>query len=530
MPSWINHPVLELLRSLHLSLSLSIHTRPQGKVEIIDLSGRLTLGDATAALRLEVRKVLDRKSDILVNLAVVSYIDSAGLGQLVEGYSKATAEGRTMKLLNPHKRVDSLLHHQTEHDIRNFRGRSHCGCKLRPIGDNTQMHPPQFQDETISLQQKLARVQGLLEASRRVHSTIKLDDVLETVLEIAAKELEADGAFFASNTADLEPRGNVFGKVPDNWSRWTEFAAIAGYASAPLPGERGETVGHLVIYRPEPLTLEEADFLEGLGLQSSLAIGNAQHHEKMIEWERVKLDLDTARNIQRSLLPQTAPNIEGYTIGVRSTTCYEVGGDYVDVIPIPDGRWMMVVADVAGKGFASALMGATFRSTFRAMAGTGLPLAQMATRMNMLHWQEGLEARRRYVTAILLCLDPVKHTIEFVNAGHNPAFLMTGTGETIRIGASGPPLGMLPGMSYEIEEHALDLNGQLLLYTDGLTEVFQGEEEFGEDRLLELLTHKRTEEFLDYTWRTLTQFAGGARQTDDMTALYICRAAEGKTA
>ena len=91
-------------------MSLSIHTRPQGKVEIIDLSGRLTLGDATAALRAEVGKVLDRKSNILVNLAGVSYIDSAGLGQLVEGYSKATAEGRTMKLLNPHKRVDSLLH------------------------------------------------------------------------------------------------------------------------------------------------------------------------------------------------------------------------------------------------------------------------------------------------------------------------------------------------------------------------------------------------------------------------------------
>src|SRR3954451_20694779 len=137
-----------------------------------------------------------------------------------------------------------------------------------------------IQDETIALQQKLARVQGLLEASRRVHSTIRLDDVLAGVLETAAKELEADGAFFASNTlmsgeAAPEPRNNVYGEVPDDWSRWTEFAAVPGYCSAPMPGARGETLGHLVVYRSEPLSLEESDYLEGLALQSALAISNA---------------------------------------------------------------------------------------------------------------------------------------------------------------------------------------------------------------------------------------------------------------
>ncbi len=385
------------------------------------------------------------------------------------------------------------------------------------------MLPAGRRDETIDLQQKLARVQSLLEAARRVHSTIKLDDVLSGVLEIAAKELEADGAFFVSAATQLDARARVYGEVPDDWTRWTERGDMPGYASARLPGERGDTLAHLVIYRARDLSLEEADFLEGLALQSALAIGNAQHHERMIEWERLQLDLDAARAIQRSLLPHSVPDIEGYALAFRSTTCYEVGGDYVDAVLLPDGRLTVVLADVAGKGLASALISTTFRSSFRAIAGAGLPLDEVAVRLNQLHWQEGIEARRRYVTAILLCLDPERHRVEIVNAGHNPAFLVAGD-ERIKIGASGPPLGMLPARTYESEIFDVEEGHQILLYTDGLTEVFRDDEEFGEDRLLELLGASPMPGFLDHVWQTLARFAGGARQTDDMTALYLCRA------
>ena len=393
--------------------------------------------------------------------------------------------------------------------------------------------PAARRDETIDLQQKLARVQGLLEASRRVHSTIRLPDVLAIALEIAAKELEAEGAFFVSRDGQWESRVSAFGHAPDDWTRWTTDADMPGYASAPLAGERGEIAGHLVVYRQEALSLEEMDFLEGLALQSALAIGNAQHHERMIEWERVKLDLDAARSIQRSLLPQAIPDVPGYRVNLRSTTCYEVGGDYVDVAVLPDGRLMMALADVAGKGLASALISMTFRSTFRAIAAAGLPLEEVAAKINMLHWQEGTEARRRYVTAVLVCLDPANHRIEVVSAGHNPAFFLVAGREPIRIGASGPPLGMLPNRSYERESFEFPEGSELLLYTDGLTEVFRGDEEFGEDRLLGLFAGGCAGDFLDHAWSTLARFSGGARQTDDMTALHLRRmaaAAKGETA
>ena len=93
-------------------------------------------------------------------------------------------------------------------------------------------------------------------------------------------------------------------------------------------------------------------------------------------------DLDAARNIQRSLLPQKLPDIGGYSLAFRSVTCYEVGGDYLDIVEQPDGSILMAVADVAGKGLASAMMSTSFRAAFRAMAITGPPLDELATRMN----------------------------------------------------------------------------------------------------------------------------------------------------
>ena len=111
------------------------------------------------------------------------------------------------------------------------------------------------------------------------------------------------------------------------------------------------------------------------------------------------------------------PDIPGYNLAMRSVTCYAVGGDYLDIVPMPSGQTTIVVADVAGKGLASALVSVSFRSAFRAMVNSGIPLLEIATRMNLLHNGEGEESRRRYVTAIFLQLDPATDSIEVVNAG-----------------------------------------------------------------------------------------------------------------
>jgi serine phosphatase RsbU (regulator of sigma subunit) len=259
-----------------------------------------------------------------------------------------------------------------------------------------------------------------------------------------------------------------------------------------------------------------------------VALENARNHKRNVEFARVQQDLDAGRAIQQSLLPQRLPSIPGYSVGFRSVTCYELGGDYLDIVEQPDGSLLMAVADVAGKGLASAIMASSFRSAFRAMAVTGMPLDELAARMNQHHWAEGEEARRRYVTAIFLRLHPEAGEIEVVNAGHNPGFLIEPGAEAHLFEAAGTPLGLLPGMRYASERRGFRPGSRLLFYTDGLTEVFKGDEEFGPERLLEEFAKcpdERADGILDALWAAIEEFSDGGSQCDDMTALALCRRA-----
>jgi serine phosphatase RsbU (regulator of sigma subunit) len=226
------------------------------------------------------------------------------------------------------------------------------------------------------------------------------------------------------------------------------------------------------------------------------------------------------------------PQIPGYTLATRSVACYAVGGDYLDIVPTASGITTIVVADVAGKGLAPALIGSSFRSAFRAMVNSGVPLEQIANQINVLHYDEGEQSRRLYVTAIFLQLDPRTNSIQVVNAGHNPAFLVFAddpTGDSVRvqrIKASGIPVGMMPDSTYHAERYSLPAGARLLLYTDGLTEVFRGEEEFGEARLLQTFLDCKSpasEDVIDSLWAALAAFGDEKEQSDDMTAVVLLR-------
>jgi len=189
-----------------------------------------------------------------------------------------------------------------------------------------------------------------------------------------------------------------------------------------------------------------------------------------------------------------------------------------------------VVADVAGKGLASAIMSTAFRSAFRAMATSGLSLADIAIRLNQEHWGEGAEARLRYVTAIFLKLDEAAGRLEIVNAGHSPGFLTTARGFT-QIDACSAPLGILSGSGYVSETLEFPPGARLLLYTDGLTDQLDAKgEEFGPERLeSEFVNCAATSctGILDHLWERVFRFADGVEQGDDMTALVLCREAGG---
>ncbi len=373
-------------------------------------------------------------------------------------------------------------------------------------------------NETLGLQQQVARLQALLEASRQVHSTIQEREVLEQVLRICVRELEMAGAAFPC-------AGLSYGDVSANGAVLPSF---------PLDDRGGQRMAELVVTTPggRELTLYEADFIEGLALQAAVALENARNHKRNVEFARLQQDLEAARKIQRSLLPQSLPKIPGYSLSFRSVACYEVGGDYLDIVEQPDGSLLMAVADVAGKGLPSAIISMSFRAAFRGMAATRPSLAELATRMNQHHWTEGEEARRRYVTAIFLRLDPRSGEIEVVNAGHNPGFLLEPGAAPRQFEAAGTPLGLLPGMEYAAERASFAPGARLLLYTDGLTEVFRGDEEFGAERLLnEFCTWQsgKADGMLDALWAAVTDFSADGPQGDDMTALALCRCSPPET-
>src|SRR5579862_4525820 len=374
--------------------------------------------------------------------------------------------------------------------------------------------------QTTDLQQQVARLQALLEVSRQVHSTTREEEVLESVLRIVVRELEMAGAAFSNSALSY---GDAPQKGPDG-----NLYDVYRY---PLDDREGKRMTELIVVPPEgrAITLYEADFLEGLTLQAAVALENARNHERNLQWARVQQDLDAARNIQRSLLPQKLPEVAGYSIGFRSVTCYEVGGDYLDIVEQPDGSLLMLVADVAGKGLASAMMSTSFRAAFRAMAITGLPLDELATNMNQHHWREGEEARRRYVTAIFARLYPATGELEVVNAGHNPGIGIRPDGSSCLFEAAGTPLGLLPGMRYTSERCAFPQGSRLLFYTDGLTEAFRGDEEFGPERLMAHFSQCRSnkaDDILDALWTAIGEFVEGGPQGDDMTAMVLCRGSE----
>ena len=378
--------------------------------------------------------------------------------------------------------------------------------------------PPHLAPHSLSLEEQIARLQALLEASRQVHSTIAVDEVLAQTARILVRELEVEGAIFLSPSTGAPIA--FYGTPPP--------PPYTGCAQYPLLAKDATPLAHLVVQTGEgcELTLYEQDFIEGLVLQAAVALENAMYHERDLQWARVQQDLDAARGIQRSLLPKAMPVIAGLSLAARSITCYEVGGDYLDVVPMPDGSHLFVVADVAGKGLASAIVATSFRAAFRSLATQPQPLSleEMVSRVGQQHWEEGTEARRRYVTAIFARLHPDGNSLEAVNAGHNPAALVSPMGQVRMIEASGTPLGLLPGMRYSAETLEFPPGSRLLLYTDGLTEVFCGEEEFGCERLTESFREgpvSNAEESLELLWAQLQRFSSGGPQTDDMTALAV---------
>ena len=248
----------------------------------------------------------------------------------------------------------------------------------------------------------------------------------------------------------------------------------------------------------------------------------------------MKRDLQIAREIQMWLLPTRPPQVPGIEIAFATRPANTVAGDYYDVFPrqlhhpggggANDGSVLMVVADVAGKSIPAALLMATFQASLKTLSSTGSSLPQLVEGMNQYacsNSQGGL----RFTTAFLAEYDPASRALTYINAGHNQPLLRRASGAVDRLGAGGLPLGIRQGAGYESGNVALASGDWLVIFTDGLVEAINHqEEEYGEDRVLSVLQSGAglpPDQLLSRIMVDLDLYVGSTPQHDDVTCVLV---------
>ncbi len=318
--------------------------------------------------------------------------------------------------------------------------------------------------------------------------------------------------------------------------------ALGRFAASPAAGEllaarmesalalvdRGEVVG-IIALSDYPQVLDERDLLAALAEQVApvwrVAERLHQQDEQDSQHRRVEQEMQMARRIQQSFLPQGVPALAGWQITPFYQPAREVGGDFYDFITLADGQLGLVIGDVTGKGVPAALVMATTRTMIRVVAQhAGAPHKVLAQVNDLLC--PDLPASM-YVTCFYAALDPASGRLRFANAGHELPFHRQG--EVVReLRAAGMPLGLMPAMTYVEEEAQLQPGDGLLLYSDGIVEAHNRRREmFGEDRLQHLVgSHAGGTALVNGTLADLANFSGADwEQEDDITMIAVQRSA-----
>ncbi|MFA4859631.1 SpoIIE family protein phosphatase [Methanoregula sp.] len=242
------------------------------------------------------------------------------------------------------------------------------------------------------------------------------------------------------------------------------------------------------------------------------------------EKERYTKELEIAKEIQMSMLPEFIPVIPGYDIAAATIPAMEIGGDLYDFIPFDDGRWGFVIGDVSGKSVSAALYMALSRTLLHASGSEHSHPGTAVRWVNRMLFDDGRSGM--FITLFYGVLDPVQRSFTYVNSGHNPPVLIKKNGGKARYLECGDiALGVLETVRAESHELTLEPGDLLFMYTDGVTEAFNAEDvEFGEERMVAYLEKNRSctaTAIMEGLLAEIRQFTGEAPQSDDITLLVL---------
>jgi serine phosphatase RsbU (regulator of sigma subunit) len=267
------------------------------------------------------------------------------------------------------------------------------------------------------------------------------------------------------------------------------------------------------------------EIITGIAQQAALAFQNDMLQKAMVARERLETEVQLARQIQKTFLPEVLPQFTGWELDARWKTARQVGGDFYDVFHLSDGRLGLFIADVADKGVPAALFMALTRTLVRAAVFENHSPAEAMQRVNDLLIPDTRQGM--FVTAVYAVLDMETSDLTYVNAGHNPPLWIKHDGSLERLTRTAIALGVVTGESVEQRTIHLEACDSLLLYTDGLTESFDNEGDFyGEERLMQAVLSNQcasAHDLLDVVEGSLLEFVRDVPPADDLTMLALRR-------
>lgn len=416
---------------------------------------------------------------------------------------------------------------------------------------------------------RIADLERVLDATRAIGATVDLDDLLGRIAAAATDVLDCQRATVflldaargeltsrvATGTAGSPIREIRFGidrgiagevartgravNIPDPYTdpRFNpEIDRQSGFRTEslltlPLTGHDGGTVGVLQVLnkRGGPFTERDERLLSALSVQAGVAVERQGLLAAAAAQERMRRDLEVAREIQRGLMPAAPPDLAGWDVAGWYRPADETGGDCYDWLVLADGRLAIVIGDATGHGIGPALVSAEARALVRATVTLAPDPARIVPHVNDLLAEDVREGT--FVTAFVGILDPSSGTLDYSSAGHGPILAFRAAdGSVAEHPTHGTPLGLFPGMDYDPPTRVALLPGDmLLLFTDGFLEWARDDgEQFGTERLGEVVRSHATlpaAAIIAAVTAAVEAFAGGSPQVDDCTAVIVKRLA-----
>jgi phosphoserine phosphatase RsbU/P len=401
----------------------------------------------------------------------------------------------------------------------------------------------------------------LFEATRLLNSTLDLAELLELILKIARTEVKADrGTVYLVDSKNKQvwsivaqgldhqeirvPFGHgvagrvaVTGEIINVEDAYSlefferSFDQKTGYHTksllcVPIRHSSGYIVGVIQLLNKIEgnFDVEDEDFLLKLSGHMAMALENARLHRDALEKQRLERELEMARGIQRSLLPDAPPVIPGYDLAVMNEPCYEVGGDYYDFLSLGPQTLLLVIADVEGKGVSSALVMSNLQATLRALVMHLHSLEVLALSLNEMMYND--TKSRKYLSIFMGLIDTRRNGLHYINAGHVPPILINGeTGEHKLLQDGGTVVGLFPTAEYERGSAKLNPGDVLVTSTDGITEASDAnDEEFGYERLADCVSrnrHKTAEQIIEAVLEEVRAYAVGGLHVDDKVLMVL---------